>query len=218
MSELIERSNSIKFYHDCDFNLESTYFDAKKKLFELTFSINQASYDVPIEYEEWKIKCEETIDFRGFNNKILLPYIKIEIIEKHPLLLEYQEGKTDFFIKNAPLNLNEFYGEISMILEKEFGNWIKLDDLFWNLEDCFIKDKEKYLAISDSLLERVKTICGKYNIHYRSGKRQTGKDLGFYNKPNSKLLIFGNTDVCPNHFNFKQHYVIAENFEFERIK
>ncbi len=40
MSELIERSNTNKFYHDCDFNLESTYFDAKEKLFELTFSIN----------------------------------------------------------------------------------------------------------------------------------------------------------------------------------
>ncbi len=114
--------------------------------------------------------------------------------------------------------MKEFYGDISIILEKEFGNWIKLDDLFWNLEECFPKNKEKYLTLSDSLLEKVKTICGKYNIHYRSGKRSAGKELGYYNKPNSKLLILGNTDVCPNNYDFKQHYVIAENFEFERIK
>ena len=218
MSELIKRSNSIKFYNDCDFNLESTHFEAKKKLFELTFSINQASYDIPIEYEEWKITCEETIDYEGFKNKVLLPYVKMEILSNHPLLLEYQEGITEFYIKNAPEDLRHFYGDINIILEKEFGNWIKLSDLFWNLEDCFSKNKELYLPLSDTLLKSIQKICIAHNVDFKTGKRKFGKELGYRNKPNCKLLILGNTDVSPNNYNFKQHYVIAENFKFERLK
>ena len=216
MNELIEKSNSIKFYEDADLRLESMYYKPNQNLLELSLSINQISYDVPIEYEEWKITCEDTINFRGFKNKILLPYVKIELLEKHPLLRQYQQSETDFWIIGKPINLKEFYGELAIFLERKCGNWIKLNDLFWNLEDFFLENKPKYIKLSDFMVKPMQEICKKHKVSFKTGERKLIKE--FNDKADYKLLIFGNKDISPNSYNLNQHYVIAKNFNFHRLK
>lgn len=216
--KLIEITNSDDFYQNCDFYLESKQLITSKNQLELIFSINQISYDIPVEYKEWKIICNKFIGSSRLDNKFLMPYIKIAILKEHPLLWEFHEDENECFIKGTPKNLKEFYGEFDIILEEKTGNWIKLTDNFWNLKNYFEKDVEKYLPLSNSMAKIVQDICKTHNIDFKIKKKKIGADKGWNNLPNSQLLILGNEQIVSHNYNLKQSYIIAENFEFTRIK
>ncbi|WKL47615.1 hypothetical protein Q1W71_21990 [Flavobacterium pectinovorum] len=185
---------------------------------EMIFSINQTSYDIPVEHEEWKITCSNTEKYDGFFWSILLPYTKLEILDNHPALLMYQSDELQCEIDGIPGNINEFIGDISIILEKETGNWIKVTDILWNIEECYKLYSKRNIRIPKSLNQPIKEVCEKHNLLFKINNEVIGEDKGYAHKPKSKILIFGNEDVSPNDFYLNQPYVIAENFSAERIR
>lgn len=216
-NKLIEKTNSDKFYQNCNFYLESKHLITSQNRLELIFSINQASYDILVEYEEWKIVCNNPISSKGLDHKFLMPYVKIAILKEHPLLWQFNEDINECYIQGVPNNIKEFYGELAITLEKETGNWIKLTDKMWNLEHWFKKDTEKYISLSDSMKDIFESICNNHNLDFQIKKKKTGKDKEYENRSNSQLLIFGNEKLSPHNFNLKQPYIIADHFEFIRI-
>lgn len=218
IQKLIDKTNTPEFYQDCDLKLESYNFKTSDRTFEIILSINQISYDEPIEYEEWKITCINIEKQAGFFWDIMLPYVKLKILENHPLLFEYQDDQLECEIKGTPENVNEYIGEMYNELEKITGNWIPINEHFWNLKEYYSKYSKKTISIPKSLKDTVKKVCEKHNLSFEINSEIIGNDKGYSYKPNSKLLMFGNEDVSPNDFNLHQPFIIAENFIAERIK
>ena len=218
IQNLINKTNSVEFYQNSNLKLESHNFNAIDNTFEITLSINQISYDEPIEFEEWKITCVNTEKHYGFFWDILMPYVKLKILDKHPLLFEYHDNQIECEINGILKNPNEFIGEIYNELEKITGNWIPLNEYFSNVKECYSENSKNIINIPFSLKTTIKKVCEKHNLSFKINKEFIGDAKGFSNKPNSKLLIFGNEDVCPNDFNQNQPYIIAKEFIAERIK
>lgn len=218
IENLIKRTQTNDFYQDCDLKLEFFSFKTSDNTLEIIFSINQISYDIPIEYEEWKITCRNTEKYDGFFWSILLPYTKLEILDNHPALIMYQLNELQCEIVGIPENINEFIGDISIILEKETGNWIRVTDILWNIEEHYKLYSKRNIRIPESLNQAIKEVCEKHNLLFKVNNEVIGEDKGYAHKPKSKILIFGNEDVSPNDFYLNQPYVIAENFSAERIR
>tara|TARA_R100000935_G_scaffold58806_1_gene98128 strand:- start:97 stop:753 length:657 start_codon:yes stop_codon:yes gene_type:complete len=217
LTELIEKTNTKKFYNDCDFYLESKSLITSEKKLELIVSINQNSYDIPIEYEEWKVTCNGYIKSDNLDNKFFMPYVKMEIFDKHPVLWNFLDEKFECYIKGIPNNIKEFYGELSIELDKHTGNWIKLTDLFWNLDNIFKQSQKKYKEIPESLLSVIKKVCEDFDLKFEIEKQIHRQESALHNE-SAKLLIFGNEDVSPNTFYLQQPYIIATSFEAHRVK
>ena len=58
----------------------------------------------------------------------------------------------------------------------------------------------------------VEKVCKKHGIEFNIKKEVDGYDKGYLNRPDAKLLIFGNEDVSPNNFSLEQPYIIADEF------
>jgi hypothetical protein len=215
ITTLIERTNTREFYQDSDLKLMSLNRKNNGNC-DFLFSINQISYDIPIEYEEWIISCENVRTVQGFNNELLLPYVKMALIENHPLLWSENENDIECLIEGFPKNINSLIGDLHLCLEKNTGNWITVKDFFWGVEDRFNCQDGTRIAVSKSLLNFIKPVFEKH------GLKLTIINDNCYNRDIAelplRLLMFGNTDVSPNEFSLAQHYIIAENFAGERTK
>jgi len=141
----------------------------------------------------------------------MLPYVKLKILENHPLLLKYHENIMECEIKGKPENSNEFIGDISTILEEETGNWITANDYFWNSEEQFKLYSYRIISIPKSLVKPIKQVCEKHELNFIVKNEIIGDSK-------SKVLIFGNEAVSPNNFYLNQPFIIAEEFTAERIK
>ena len=218
IQKLIDRTNTTEFYQDSNLKLESYNYNPSNNTLEMFLSINQISYDIPIEYEEWKLTCRNTESFNGFFYELMLPYVKLKILENHPLLLKFHENELECKIKGIPENVNEFIGDISNVLEKETGNWITVNEYFWNCEEQFRMYSHRIISIPKSLEKSIKQVCEKHKLSFIVNNEIIGDDKGYADKPKAKVLIFGNEDVSSNDFFLNQSYIIAEEFIAERIK
>jgi hypothetical protein len=218
IDKLLKKTNEKDFYNDCDLKVESYRFQTSDSTFEMILSINQNSYDIPVEYEEWKLTCSNTEKFDGFFWRLTLPYAKIKILNKHPLLLIYHENELECEIKGKPENVSEFIGDINNVLEKETGNWITVREYFWNNEEYYEKYSNRTISIPNSLEKPIRKVCEKHKLHFQINNEVIGEDKGYSDKPKSKILIFGNEDVSSNDFNLNQPFIVAEEFTAERIK
>lgn len=88
IQQLIVKTNDPQFYQNCDLRTESYTIDLKHRKAEIILSINQISYDEPVEYEEWRIVCNGTEKIHGFNFDMMMPNVKMKLLDKHPVIME----------------------------------------------------------------------------------------------------------------------------------
>lgn len=120
-------------------------------------------------------------------------------------------------IKGTPIDINKFVFDLVKLLEKQTGNWIDLKDITWNFSYYMFKIP-RIITIPVSLEENIRQICTAQNLSFKIRIYSAGEDKGYANKPNAKILMFGNEDLSSYTFNLWQPYIIAETFEAERIK
>src|SRR5690606_21902036 len=143
---------------------ESYSFNTSNRTFEMALSINQNSYDIPVENEEWNLTCRNTEKFDGFFWSVTLPYVKMKILNNHPLLFTFHDNKLECEIIGKPENLSEFIGDISITLEKYTGNWFTVNKLFWNNEKFYRKYSRRNISIPKSLEKCIRVTCEKHNL------------------------------------------------------
>jgi len=217
IQQLIAKTNDEDFYQNCNLETESYSINLKQRRAEIILSINQISYDEPIEYEEWKIISHEIEKIHGFDFDMMMPNVKMKILDKHPLLWKYHDDELECEIKGTPVDIHKFVFDLVKLLEKHAGNWIDLKDITWNFSYYMFKIP-RTIDIPVSLEEGIRQICTDQNLSFRIKNYSAGEDKGCAYRPNSKILMFGNEDVSPYEFNLFQPYIIAEAFEAERIK
>ncbi|ADV49008.1 hypothetical protein Celal_1707 [Cellulophaga algicola DSM 14237] len=215
IEELIKRTNTTEFYqsgrlHLTDLKGQVGHFNTMEFNFILD---EQDLYGKIINVEHWKLISHQTIDFNGIYADLYLPYIKLKILTDHPLLWTFTKPKLECELKNFPKNPSEFIGDLFFEYEKLTGNWIPVHKNFWSLNESYYKTKGKTnIGIQEPLKEPIERICKKHGIEFKVENVQDGRDKGYANRPNAKLLIFGNEDVSPNDFSLGQPYIIADEF------
>jgi len=218
IENLIERTHAVDFYQNCDFKLQSFLFKTFDNTVEMFFSIDQSSYDIPIEHEEWKITCRKTEKYHGFFSDIILPYTKLKIFDKHPALLLYNHSELECEIIGLPQTISQFLVDISLVLERDTGNWITVKDILWNNEENSKLLNKRNISIPKSIVNPIKEVSIKHNLLFKINYEVNANDKLYAYKQKNKILIFGNEDVSSDNFYLNQPFVIAESFSAERIK
>lgn len=214
IEQLLERTNRKEFYqggrlHLSQLNGQIGHFHT----LELNLILDeQDDYGKHITVEHWQLISHQTIDFSGIFANLYLPYIKLKILTEHPLLWTFNKPVLECEMNNFPKNPSEFIGDLFFEHEKITGNWIQLTKNFWSLNKSYKTNGKRNLSIPKPLEEPIKRICEKHGIEFFVKNEIDGDKKGYANRPNAKLLIFGNEDVSPNDFNLGQPYIIADEF------
>lgn len=214
INQLIERTNRTSFYSTGRILLAKLSGNVKPfNAMEFNFIVDeQNEYGDFIDVEYWKIVANRMVGFKGIFTETYLPYIKLKLLQDHPLLWTYNKNELECKLIGHPDNLSEFIGDLSLEFEKVAGNWISLHQHFWNLDTFYKDNRSLSLFLSEPLGESVRKVCNKHNIEFQIENVIEGKKKGFFNRPDVNLLLFGNEDVSPNDFNLKQPYIIADEF------
>ena len=133
-------------------------------------------------------------------------------------MLIFHENEIECEITGRPATVTEFIGDVSNALERETGNWITVNEYFWNNEEFYQNYAKRTIMMPKSLGNSILKVCEKHNMGFQIKSELVGEKKGYADKPNAKILIFGNEDVSPNDFNLRQPYIIAEEFIAQRIK
>lgn len=216
MEELITLTNSENFS-----SLGFTYL--KRLIFETENSQLQLQISLIDETEkevEWLINAENIFGFKNFDSGNLMPYLKVNIYENHPLLKIIESPEIQCKIIGVPDNKFQFLGKFYQLLQKEIGSWKYLEDFFWNTEYLFeekeiperfkgltdVENDAEYINLPKILVDPFETLCKSENIQFQIGAEYESN----YN--NMKVLIFGNEIISPDNYCLNQPYVIAEKF------
>lgn len=119
-------------------------------------------------------------------------------------------------LNGFPTNANEFIGDLFFAYEKHAGNWLPINENFYNIKEYYKRNEKMNLVISELLAEPIKTVCEKHRIEFNVKNVIKGFDKDYIYRPNAKLLIFGNEDISSNNFSLGQPYIIADEFIAKR--
>jgi len=214
IDKLIERTNSKTFFGNGRFHLTELkgqigHFNTMEFNFIIDEEDNLGNL---VNVEHWRIISHQTLKYNGIFTVSYLPYIKLNILSEHPLLWAFTKNTLQCELKGYPKNPSEFIGDLHFEYEKLTGNWIPLNHVFYNLKENFQKNKKMNFSIQEPMKEIIEMVSQKHGIEFKVNKVIEGYNKGYSNRPNAKLLIFGNEKVCPNNFNLRQPYIIADEF------
>jgi len=218
IEELIERTNRKEFYQNGRLILtELNGQIGDINTMEFNFEIDEQDNDGNlVNVENWRLISRQTIDFKGMYTDLYLPYIKLDILTEHPLLWTFNKPELECELKSFPKNQSEFIGDLFFEFEKITGNWIPLHKHFWAFNEYFKKNGKRYISIPKPLSIAIQKTCEKHGIEFKIKREIEGDNKGYADRPNVKLLIFGNEDVSPNDFSLGQPYIIADEFVANR--
>lgn len=211
LRKLIERSNEKEFYQNSWLLLKSINYKTEKiNLCEINLFLDDRDFNEDtIIKQDWKIIATEFYQINNFWSENLLPYIKLELLEEHPLLWEYKNSTLECQLSELPNEIHQFIGNLYFALEKITGNWISFQNIIFGIQQFHRGNNKVRINIPEPLKETFKAITNKYNIKFEIIK-ENKIDKDDYSE--IKILIFGNRDVSPNEYNFGQPYIIAKDF------
>jgi hypothetical protein len=214
IEQLIKKTNTAEFYQNGEFHLTELKGQIGQfNTMEFSLVIEERDNNAKLQNVElWKLITHRTIDFKGIFVNLYLPYIKLKVLTDHPLLWTYNKAELECELRGFPKNPSEFMGDLFFEYEKFTGNWIPINTDFWALNEKYKQNGKRNLSIPKPLKEPIERVCKKHGIDFIIKKETEGYDKGYTNRPDAKLLIFGNEDVCPNDFNLNQPFIIADEF------
>lgn len=216
MEKLIALTNSENFSSHGFIYLKKLIFETESSQLQLQITlIDEAEKEV-----EWVINAKNVFGFKNFDSGNLMPYLKINLYEDHPLLKIIESPEIQCKITGIPDNKFQFLGKFHQLLQKEIGSWRSLEDFFWNTEDLFgekeiperfkgLTDMEsdaEYINLPKILVIPFRELCESENLQVQIESKYES------NYRNMKALIFGNEIVSPDDYCLNQPYIIAEKF------
>lgn len=211
LQQLIERSNEEEFYQNSWLILKNVNFKTgNPNLCEINLFLDDRYFNEnTIVKQEWKITANSSYEINNFWNENLLPYIKLEIVEEHPLLWKYKHSTLECEISELPNDINQFIGELYFELEKSTGNWIPFQDIIFGIQKKHNGNNKVKISIPKPLKRTFEELTAKFEIKFKVIDETKITDK---NTADIKILIFGNKDVSPNNYNLHQPFIIAKDF------
>ena len=221
MTQLLNRTNEEDFYNNWDLLLDSVKGKIQtheKSIFEINIYIKPRDESEEKEREDWQIIAYETIGLNKIFRPVYLPYIKLALLEEHPVLWKYKYDVLECELSGTLENSHEFTSKLHWLYEKETGGFIKFEEDFYELKS-FINGRSKVrISISIKTYSFVKSLIDNLGLEIRIVEVLTNENKGYLHRPDAKILIFGNADVSSNYYNLGQPFVIADKFISKKKK
>jgi len=214
LEQLIEKTNAAQFYHRGRIHLTELKGQiGYVKTMEFNFVVEERDdYGKLTDVEYWRLIAHNTIKYSGLFVELYMPYVKLKVMDEHPLLWPFTKNELICELHGFPDNPSEFIGDLFFAFEQKAGNWIALHEHFFNIKQYYLENGKKNLRIPEPVVEPVRQVCEKHRIEFNIESVIKDSDKGRKHWSNAKLLIFGNEVVSPNNFNLRQPYIIAEEF------
>jgi hypothetical protein len=226
LNELIIKTNTEDFYSNGNLTPisikgqigEFDMVDLELEIEETKIDQSKEKYTSSKNIEYWNITAYKTIAFNNLYTPVYFPYVKLQLIKDHPLLWKYKTDELECELSGIPVNYNEFIGALYHVFTKNTGNWITINRCLFRLHGAKPEERKRVLIIPEPLRQPIMELCKDFSINFHVIHVTRGKNKGYANRPDLKLLMFGNEVVSPNKFNSRQPYIIAEDFKAKKRK
>lgn len=218
LDELIMRTNSKEFYSDWNLKLESVFGKIEsyeENKFEINLSIENEFEPENLERENWQITAEGIIEIRGIFSSSYLPYIKLSLIEDHPLLWKFKYDELECELSGVIDKPHDFVSKLHWLYEEKTGGFIDWKRDFYGIQNLINGKNKIPLFFNMKTYNFVKSIIDDFGLELEVIEKINKKDSEY---TNAKVLMFGNPDVSPNNFNLSQPFIIANKFTATKIK
>ncbi|MEZ5043276.1 MAG: hypothetical protein R2828_25495 [Saprospiraceae bacterium] len=220
MTQLLNRTNEKDFYDNWNLKLESVngkIESYQKNNFIINIYIENENEPENKNREDWQIIAHQAIEVKNIFSPNYLPYIKLSLLENHPLLWEFKYDILECELSGTLENHYEFTSKLHWLYEKETGGFIEWKRDFYELQNL-IKGKKKIpISMNMKTYNFVKSLIDDFDLTLEIITVSSNEDKGYLNRPNAKVLIFGNPDISPNNYNLGQPFVIADKFTANKL-
>ena len=221
ITQLLNRTNEKDFYDSWNLKLDSVngkIESYQKNNFKINIYIENENEPENTNREDWQIVAHQTIEIENIFSPIYLPYIKLSLLEEHPLLWKFKYDILECELSGKLENHFEFTSKLHWLYEKETGGFIKWKNDFYELQNLINGKKKIPISINMKTYNFVKNLIDDFELNIEIVNVQPNDDKGHLNRPYAKVLIFGNPDVSPNNYNLGQPFVIADKFTAKKMK
>ena len=221
ITQLLNRTNEKDFYDNWNLKLDS--INGKIESYEknsLTINIYIKNENEPenANQEDWQIIAHQVFEIENIFGPIYLPYIKLSLLEEHPLLWKFKYDILECELSGKLENHFEFTSKLHWLYEKETGGFIKWKRDFHELQNL-IKGKDTIpISINMKTYSFIKEFIEDFDLNLEIINVSSNDDKGYLNRPNAKVLIFGNSDVCPDNYKLGQPFIVADKFTANKLK
>jgi hypothetical protein len=132
------------------------------------------------------------------------PYNRINLYNNHPVLWNY-ESSHFLTLRGVNANISELMGDLFLVHDKACGNWVDFHSLFHGIPGEINSTDGVRVEIPARLLESYTPVFDKHKLTFTHAVTD-GRNHEY------SVLIFGNPDISPDHYNFGQPYIVAEKF------
>jgi len=220
LTQLINKTSEPNFYNSWSLKLQTLNGKIKShnnNTLEIDIILeNETGYGDSIS-EDWKIIAHQVIDVNSVFRSLFLPYTKLFLLDDHPLLWEFKYDQVHCTLSGDLKRFDEFTSKLHWLYEKHTGGFISWRRDFWGLKRLSKDEKKISISINMRTYNFINQFVEKFGLTIEITEIWKGTRKGYLNKPDAKILLFGNPDVCPNNFKSGQPYIIADDFLAEKM-
>jgi hypothetical protein len=158
--------------------------------------------------QTWEVTCTGLAQIQGIPIMVI-PGTELKLYDDHPVLWEL-EDEVYFTITGKPANIAALMGELFIEHSKASGNWVDFFRIYNGLPEALATLRESQLRIPARLQDTCFNVLKAHGVQYRINEMQRAERK-------YKVLFFSKDNIWPDNENFKQHYIIAEEFSGRRI-
>jgi hypothetical protein len=221
LTQLINKTNEEDFYDNWNLKLKSVngkIESYQNNNFEINIFIENENEPENTTREDWQIVAHQVIEIKNIFSPIYLPYIKLSLLEEHPLLWKFKYDELECELSGSIENHYEFTSKLHWLYEEQTGGFIEWKKDFYELSNWINGKKKIPISMNMKTYNFVKKLTDDFGLTIDIINISSNERKGYLNRPNAKILIFGNPDVSPNDFNLEQPFVVADKFIANQIK
>jgi hypothetical protein len=156
----------------------------------------------------WEVTCTDLAQTDGIP-QVILSGTQLNLYNDHPVLWQWDD-EVFFSITGKASDIPALMGDLFIEHTKACGNWVDFHWLYQSLPETLATLRENQLAIPVRLKDTCFQVLERHGIPYQVNEIQP-KEKEY------QVLFFSNANNWPDEENFKQSYIIADEFSERRL-
>lgn len=219
INQLIASTNEAGFYSHWNLRLDSLSGEiSTQQQNKLALQLIIENENDAVARERWNLTAHQVLEMKHIFCPLYLPYIKLAILEEHPLLWKYRYDELSCELAVEPGNYYELAGRLSWFYQQQTGGFINWNEDFYEFPNLIKGKKKISLSLNARMFDQLQPFAQDlgWRIDIITVAKEEAK--GYLHRPQAKVLLFGNPDVSPNDHNLGQPLIIADSFTAQQIQ
>jgi hypothetical protein len=172
-------------------------------IFEL-WTDDRADADLQI----WELTCRDLINFREVPIGVI-PGTELKLLDDHPVLWGWGD-EVYYTITSKAGNIAAIMGDLFIEHSKACGNWIDFAWFYQGLPNALAMPGDNQLTVPARLQHMCFQVFETHGVQYRIITTQ-------HAMRKYEVLYFSQNKAWPDEMNFRQPYIVAEEFSAKRM-